>query len=341
MEKISSSPSFPRIANQIFLELSTPAMSDSGCPTINYHEMYANGKVGWILVVQKGEHASGSSKEVSIPPLSTYHISPIEFSMVEQLQGAHIGGFLGILGGTFIIRQHESNEVNKKLMPSVCYQNVLHFLEESSTPVVPFSVIEYVRTRQRGIFTSPRAEEVEGLETIKRTVVETLGPTAQLSSALLVCVPKASIRRQRLLPPRSPRTHPRSEVPFLNLLNCSFIFKTACVYWIDQITFSSNLLRGIQQPTSIFIIKENNLGSDAPLMNLDRNCAQLKNAQALESALGKFNLGYCMMELELRFAQICDIAIGGQELGLSFVLEQGKQKAKWEKEGIHQKVGRC
>ncbi|KAJ6306607.1 hypothetical protein OIU78_021848 [Salix suchowensis] len=33
-------------------------------------------------------------------------------------------------------------------------------------------------------------------------------------------------------------------------------------------------------------MQENNLGSDAPLMNLDRNCAQLKNAQALESALG-------------------------------------------------------
>uniref|UniRef100_A0A6N2LG19 Uncharacterized protein n=1 Tax=Salix viminalis TaxID=40686 RepID=A0A6N2LG19_SALVM len=55
--KISQQPSFPRIANQNFLELSTPAMSDSGSPTINYHEMYANGKVGWILVVQKGEHA--------------------------------------------------------------------------------------------------------------------------------------------------------------------------------------------------------------------------------------------------------------------------------------------
>uniref|UniRef100_A0A6N2MU11 Uncharacterized protein n=1 Tax=Salix viminalis TaxID=40686 RepID=A0A6N2MU11_SALVM len=169
MEKFPSSPSFPRIANQNFLELSTPAMSDSGSPTINYHEMYANGKVGWILVVQKGEHASGSSKE------------------------------------------------------------------------------------------------------------------------------------------------------------------------------------------------ENNLGSDAPLMNLDRNCAQLKNAQALESALGKFNvthctssleparldddshenesennladtlteLGYCMMELQLRFAQICDMAIGGQELGLiSFVLESGKAKGQ-------------
>ena len=35
-----------------------------------------------------------------------------------------------------------------------------------------------------------------------------------------------------------------------------------------------------------------------------------------------------MMELELRFAQICDMAIGGQELGLSFVLESGKAKGQ-------------
>ena len=48
-----------------------------------------------------------------------------------------------------------------------------------------------------------------------------------------------------------------------------------------------------------------------------------------------------MMELELRVAQICDMAIGGQELGMSFVRNQGTQKAKREKEGIHQKVGRC
>uniref|UniRef100_A0A6N2LFB0 Uncharacterized protein n=1 Tax=Salix viminalis TaxID=40686 RepID=A0A6N2LFB0_SALVM len=35
------------------------------------------------------------------------------------------------------------------------------------------------------------------------------------------------------------------------------------------------------------------------------------------------------MELELRFAQICDMAIGGQELGLiSFVLESGKAKGQ-------------
>ncbi|KAJ6352386.1 hypothetical protein OIU76_001582 [Salix suchowensis] len=88
-------------------------------------------------------------------------------------------------------------------------------------------------------------------------------------------------------------------------------------------------------------MQENNLGSDAPLMNLDRNCAQLKNAQALESALDSHEnesennladtfteLGYCMMELELRFSQICDMAIGGQELGLSFVVESGKAKGQ-------------
>ncbi|KAF9682919.1 hypothetical protein SADUNF_Sadunf05G0157900 [Salix dunnii] len=50
---------------------------------------------------------------------------------------------------------------------------------------------------------------------------------------------------------------------------------------------------------------------------------ELKYAQALESALG-----YCMMELELRVAQICDMAIGGQELGMSFVLESGKAKGQ-------------
>ena len=62
----------------------------------------------------------------------------VEQAMVEQLQVAHIGGFLGILGCTFIIRQHESNEVNKKLMPLVCYRYVLHFLEGLSLEILQF-----------------------------------------------------------------------------------------------------------------------------------------------------------------------------------------------------------
>ncbi|CAK7346536.1 unnamed protein product [Dovyalis caffra] len=177
--------------------------------------------------------------------------------------------------------------------------------------------------------TSPLPEEVERVETIKKTIMENLGPTGP-GLLSITGVPKASILRQRLLP-------------------------------------LARKLALLDHDRRKHILKEHNLGSDVPLKNPNRNVSsfamQLKYAQALESALGKSNngshcssnlepadldddevtesqenefenladtfreLGYCMMELGLRVAQICDMAVGGQELEHS-LLESGTAKGR-------------
>ncbi|KAJ6336039.1 hypothetical protein OIU78_012608 [Salix suchowensis] len=180
--------------------------------------------------------------------------------------------------------------------------------------------------------TSPLPEEgEERVERIKKTIMETLGPTGP-GLLSITGVPKASILRQRLLP-------------------------------------LARKLAILDHDRRKHILKEHNLGSDVPLKNPDRNVSsfamQLKYAQALESAVVKTNngprcnsnlepahmddnnnevtdspenefenladtfreLGYCMMELGLRVAQICDMAIGGQELERS-LLESGTAKGR-------------
>ncbi|CAN4093743.1 unnamed protein product [Withania somnifera] len=98
------------------------------------------------------------------------------------------------------------------------------------------------------------------------------------------------------------------------------------------------------------LLKEHNLGSDVPLKNPNRNVSsfsmQLKYEQCFErndfqvddvefdnqdgfKKLGCTfkELGYCMMNLGLRVAKICDKAIGGQELQQS-LLESGTAKGR-------------
>ncbi|KAJ8547551.1 hypothetical protein K7X08_011137 [Anisodus acutangulus] len=103
--------------------------------------------------------------------------------------------------------------------------------------------------------------------------------------------------------------------------------------------------------------KEHNLGSDVPLKNPNRNVSsfsmQLKYEQCFERSDCRVDdvefgnrddeevdqddfkklgctfkeLGYCMMDLGLRLAQICDKAIGGKELQQS-LLESGTAKGR-------------
>ncbi|XP_004247194.1 uncharacterized protein [Solanum lycopersicum] len=105
------------------------------------------------------------------------------------------------------------------------------------------------------------------------------------------------------------------------------------------------------------LLKEQNLGSDVSLKNPNRDVSsfsmQLKYEQCYERSgcqvddldvdnrdRGEVNqdefknlgctfkeLGYCMMDLGLRLAQICDKAIGGQELQQS-LLESGTAKGR-------------
>ncbi|KAF5208012.1 2-oxoglutarate (2OG) and Fe(II)-dependent oxygenase superfamily protein [Thalictrum thalictroides] len=166
-------------------------------------------------------------------------------------------------------------------------------------------------------------EENERLETITRTIMETLGPTGP---GLLTIngVPKASELRQTLLPLAKK----------LALLNN-------------------------EDRTSI--LKEHGLGSDVSLKNLDRSVSsfslQLKYAQSqssdkggdsLEGQLDDLNadsfhefmddefrnlgktfkeLGVCMMELGLQLARICDRHFGGKEIEQS-ILDSSMAKGR-------------
>ncbi|KAK1587247.1 hypothetical protein Q3G72_011042 [Acer saccharum] len=168
---------------------------------------------------------------------------------------------------------------------------------------------------------SSSTQELERLETIKTSIMEALGPKGP--GLLSICgLTNASILRRNLLP----------LARNLALLNPDHRNR---------------------------IFKEHNLGSDVSLKNPDRNVSsfamQLRYEQGLESTQNNASsrgggltdsdqdhvdvdmtrhlpdyeyknlgntfkeLGFCMMELGLRLARICDRAIGGQEMEQSLL----------------------
>ncbi|EEF37573.1 uncharacterized protein LOC8275408 [Ricinus communis] len=172
-------------------------------------------------------------------------------------------------------------------------------------------------------------DQVSRLEKIRTAIMETLGPKGP-GLLSITAVPNASLLRRNLL----------RLAPKLALLH------------------PDNRKR---------LLKEHNLGTDVSLKNPCRKVSsfamQLKYAEALESVLGKpshvihphsnseptyldvdevrnfqddefenlsnvfKDLGYCMMDLGLRLAQICDKFIGGRELERS-LLESGTAKGR-------------
>ncbi|KAH7864243.1 hypothetical protein Vadar_027406 [Vaccinium darrowii] len=162
------------------------------------------------------------------------------------------------------------------------------------------------------------SEEIQRLESISRSVMETLGPTGP-GLLTITGVPNAS-RLRRMLLPLARR---------LAILNAS-----------DRTR----------------VLKEYGIGSDVPLKNLDRSVSsfamQLKYRKGVESTSSKAShdslniephcspmeefrdsqdgefknlgnsfeeLGVLMMEVGLHLARICDRAIGGQELEQSLL----------------------
>ncbi|KAF7153860.1 hypothetical protein RHSIM_Rhsim01G0272400 [Rhododendron simsii] len=169
--------------------------------------------------------------------------------------------------------------------------------------------------------TLPSSDEIQRLESISRSVMETLGPTGP-GLLTITGVPNASRLRRTLLP----------LARRLALLNAS-----------DRKR----------------LLKEHGLGSDVPVKNLDRSVSsfamQLKYMQGVDRTSSKATdegkdsqnkeqhcppmedlgdsqdiefkdlgssfkeLGFLMMELGLCLARICDKAIGGQELEQSLL----------------------
>ncbi|KAJ4839471.1 hypothetical protein Tsubulata_046857 [Turnera subulata] len=169
---------------------------------------------------------------------------------------------------------------------------------------------------------SVSSEELERLEAVKRTILETLGPEGP-GLLSITGVPSTSLLRRNLLP-------------------------------------LARKLALLDHGRRKLILKNHNLGSDVPLKNPDRIVSSfamhLKYAEAQEhnnladklnnddphgsdsevecednefkNLAGRFKeLGYCMMELGLRVAKICDKAIGGQELERS-LMESGTAKGR-------------
>ncbi|KAF8394371.1 hypothetical protein HHK36_020579 [Tetracentron sinense] len=179
------------------------------------------------------------------------------------------------------------------------------------------------------VSSSLSSEEIERLDSISIAVMETLGPSGPGLLAI-TGVPKASELRKSLLP-------------------------------------LARKLALLQNEDRRRILKEHSLGSDVPLKNLDRIVSsfamQLKYVQDQELTssgssrkgdnsnitkeehpdadnLNEFHdsefenlgnifkeLGFCMMELGLFLAQLCDRAIGGEELEQS-LLDSGTAKAR-------------
>ncbi|XP_042514611.1 uncharacterized protein LOC122089164 [Macadamia integrifolia] len=169
--------------------------------------------------------------------------------------------------------------------------------------------------------------ELERLDSISRTIMETLGPNGPGLLAI-TGVPKSSQLRQSLLP-------------------------------------LARKLALLSNDDRRRILRDHGLGSDVPLKNLDRSVSsfalQLKYVQnpSLELTAGGLNhgdegsciieeknpvlasldnefknlgssfkeLGSCMMELGLCLAQVCDKALGGQELEQS-ILESCSAKGR-------------
>ncbi|KAK9137447.1 hypothetical protein Sjap_008041 [Stephania japonica] len=189
-----------------------------------------------------------------------------------------------------------------------------------------FSDLELLSSYSSTVQSSLSGEEIQRLDSISRAVMETLGPSGP--GLLLVSpVPKAAADLRRSLLPLA-----------RNLA----------------------LLGDVDRRR---VLKEHRLGTDVPLKNPDRRVSsfalQLKYVKdtialgasndtakdTLEAHLGaeslhdpsddEFNsleknlreLGYCMMEVGLLLAQVCDRAIGGQDLEQS-ILEASAAKGR-------------
>ncbi|CAN1232962.1 hypothetical protein LINPERPRIM_LOCUS3753 [Linum perenne] len=166
---------------------------------------------------------------------------------------------------------------------------------------------------------TPSPDDRRRLEVVRRSVVETLGPNGP-GLLSIIGVPKSHLLRSRLLP------------------------------LAQKLALLDNEHRKL-------ILKEHGLGTDVSMKNPDRKVSsfamQLKYVEALEgsqavntpldlwmadsdvdryivSAAGDdefSDLGYCMMQLGLCLARVCDKAMGVEELERS-LLESGTAKGR-------------
>ncbi|KAG5250564.1 2-oxoglutarate (2OG) and Fe(II)-dependent oxygenase superfamily [Salix suchowensis] len=161
--------------------------------------------------------------------------------------------------------------------------------------------------------------------------METLGPTGP-GLLSITGVPKASILRQRLLPLARKLAlldHDRRK----HILKEHNLGSDVPLKNPDRNVSSFAMQLKYAQALESAVVKTNNgprCNSNLEPAHMDDNNNEVTDSpeNEFENLADTFReLGYCMMELGLRVAQICDMAIGGQELERS-LLESGTAKGR-------------
>ncbi|GAB2298234.1 hypothetical protein Dimus_032305 [Dionaea muscipula] len=178
-------------------------------------------------------------------------------------------------------------------------------------------------------------DEIERLGAVSKSVVENLGPSGPGLIAV-TGVPKASELRKSLLPlardlalldhdvrKRILKEHNLgSDVPLKNLDRCVSSFAMQLKYKHSQDS-SGQTQRGVRRGNGIHnIVEESSRLSSISAAADDDEESKFKN---LGSKLSE--LGFCMMDVGLCLARICDSAIGGHELEQS-LLDSGTAKGR-------------
>ncbi|XP_068635101.1 uncharacterized protein [Aristolochia californica] len=174
---------------------------------------------------------------------------------------------------------------------------------------------------------STSSAELERLEIISRTVMETLGPSGP-GLLSITGIPNASILRGRLLPLAR-------KLALLSYEDCRRVLKVhklgtdVPLKNLDRSVSSFALqLKYAREPSQEYVSNDSSENNKKEHDNGDGDGSQESHCDEFRNLGDMFEeLGFCMMELGLRLAQLCDKAIGGHELEQS-ILESCTAKGR-------------
>ncbi|XP_050235739.1 uncharacterized protein LOC126685817 [Mercurialis annua] len=172
-------------------------------------------------------------------------------------------------------------------------------------------------------------EDVSRISQIERKIMETLGSTGP-GLLSITGVPNASLLRRSLLPLASNLAllHPDSRKRLLKEHNLG-----SDVSLKNPDRNVSSFAMNLRYEEALESVHAKPTQAIHPNLNLERTCVDFDEVKTFQddefknlSTVFK-ELGYCMMDLGLRLARICDKFIGGHELEQS-LLESGTAKGR-------------
>ncbi|KAG9451922.1 hypothetical protein H6P81_004826 [Aristolochia fimbriata] len=169
--------------------------------------------------------------------------------------------------------------------------------------------------------------EVERLENVTRSVLENLGPEGP-GLLSITGVPDASVLRGRLLPLAR-------RLALLSYEDCRRVLKDhklgtdVSLKNVDRTVSSFALqLKYVQEPSQECVSSDSSETGRNDCLDGDEDRSGESLRDEFRNLRNMFEeLGFCMMELGLRLAQLCDKAIGGHELEQS-ILESCTAKGR-------------